>query len=482
MIVKVFRQFLLFYLIFSASQLSLSQERNEVLDNYLSEYLTIKNVPSISAGILKNGKIIWQETTGFSDLENNVAATKNSVYRIASISKPITAVAILQLWEKGLINLDSDVRSFLPDFPAKKWKFTIRQLLSHTSGIRNYKEGEFDSKKFYSSIDEAIKVFEYDSLNFEPGTKYEYTSLDYMLLAAILEKVTKTNFDLYLKNNVFLPAEMKLTRIDNQREIIPNRVKGYEKNAERIFVNAPLADLSIKVAGGGLLSTVEDLLHFANALLENKLLKPSTLEMMTKKTKLKNGKEIDYGLGFSLEFENDSLKYYSHMGAGTGFSSLLIINPKLKIAAVDLININDHNLGSPAKELLEMYSSGKILTPKKTLSDELMKTYLSYGIDSTIQTLINIHKSELAIYTLNENEVIFFSNDLIELNNIANAITYLKESNKLYPKSFKISVAIADAYLKDKNEGLALRYYKNAAKLNKNNVRVNNLIKKLSYK
>ena len=319
-------------------------------------------------------------------------------------------------------------------------------------------------------------------MDFEPGTRYEYTSLDYTLLAALIEKVSKTSFENYLKSNVFIPAGMKSTRIDKQREVIPNRVRGYEKNAERKFVNAPLADLSIKVAGGGLLSTVEDLMLFSKALLENKLLRPSTFEMMTRRSKLKNGKEIDYGLGFFLEFENDSLKYFSHIGAGTGFSSMLIIDPKLKIASVHLINIKDRNLDTPAKELLEIFSSGKILNPTKTLSDELMKVYLAFGIDSTIQKLKNIYTTEQSLYTLNENEAIFFSNDLIELIKIVDAITYLKELLKLYPKSFKISVAIADVYLKDKNEGLALRHYRNASQLNKNDVRVINLIKNLSNK
>lgn len=117
-----------------------------------------------------------------------------------------------------------------------------------------------------------LKVFAYDSLSYEPGTKYEYTSLGYTLLAAIIENVTKTSFENYLKTNVFLPAGMKTTTIDKQRDIILNRVKGYEKNAEGKIVNSPLADLSMKVAGGGILSTVKDLLLFSNALLENKLL------------------------------------------------------------------------------------------------------------------------------------------------------------------------------------------------------------------
>ena len=275
---------------------------------------------------------------------------------------------------------------------------------------------------------------------------------------------------------------MQSTKVDNQSEIILNRTRGYEKNEFRRIVNAPLADLSIKIAGGGLLSTTKDLLLFSKALMENKLLKQSTLDMMVKRTKLKSGKEINYGLGFSLDFVNDSLRYIVHNGAGTGFSSMLLIDLIQSIASVHLINIRDRNLGEPAKDILNMFSTGVLQTPTKTLSDELMKTYLSFGIDSTITRLAYIYTNEQAVFTLNADEAIFFSNDLIELNKIADAITYLKDVVKLYPKSFNVIVATADAYLKDNNSGLALRYYRLAAQLNSTNLRVNNLIKKLSNK
>ena len=477
---KIFSVIILFFVL---NNISFSQEnRNKIFDEYLNQYLQIKNVPSISAGLIEKGQIKWLKAVGKSDLENNVPVSTSSLYRIASISKPITAVAILQLWEQGLISLDTDARAYLPNFPVKKYKFTIRELLNHTSGIRNYKEGEFDSKKFYATIDDALKLLAYDSLMYEPGTKYAYTTLGYTLLAAIIEKVSKTSFENYLKNNVFIPAGMQSTMVDKQREIIPNRVKGYEKNAERDIVNAPLADLSIKVAGGGILSTANDLLLFSKALLDNKLLKQSTLELMIRKSKLKSGKDIDYGLGFSLTFNNDSLIYFSHNGAGTGFSSMLVINPKLKIASVHLINIRDRNLGEPAKDILEMFLSDSIIKPTKTLSDALMRTYRYAGIDSTILMLNYIYTNEQPVYTLDENESIFFADDLIDLKKIPDAITYLKEVIKLYPKSFKILVALADTYLKDNNSGLALRYYRLAAQINPSNQRVNNLIKKLSNK
>ena len=201
------RLFILVTIFLVCNNISFSQENsNKLLDEYLNQYLLIKNVPSISAGLMTQGKITWLKSVGIADIENNAPVSTSSLYRIASISKPITAVAILQLWERGLVSLDTDARSYIPNFPAKKYKFTIRQLLNHTAGIRNYKEGEFDSKKFYATTDEALRLFAYDSLIFEPGTKYAYTSLGYNLLAAIIEKVSKTSFENYLKNNVFLPA------------------------------------------------------------------------------------------------------------------------------------------------------------------------------------------------------------------------------------------------------------------------------------
>ncbi len=473
--------FIIFFFISFVWQPSFPQQNKiKLFNNYLEEYIVNKKVPSISAGILKDDKIIWFGVKGFADLENNTPAAENSLYRIASISKSITAVAIMQLYEKGLINIDKNVSTYIPSFPQKKWKFTVRQLLNHTSGIRNYREGEFHSKNFYSSTSEAIKVFAYDSLMFEPGTKYAYSTLAYSLLAAIIENVTKQTFEEYLIKNIFTPAGMHSTFIDKQKEIIPNRVKGYEKNYLRQFVNAPLADLSIKIAGGGLLSDSKDLLLFSNALLNGKLIKPTTLDLMLKRTKLKSGTLIDYGLGFSLNFENDSLKSFYHVGGGTGFSTMLIIYPNEKLAAVDLINITDINLGLPAKDLAKIELTSEVPYPTKTISDELMLVYREAGIDSTINKYFMILNSDSTQYNLSENELIYFAKDLVGLSKIADAIKFLKTLQKKFTKSFYLQVVLAETYLKDKNEGLALKYFRNAWQLNKKDTYVNKMILRLT--
>ncbi len=314
-----------------------SQTLTEKLNEYLSLYKENKGVPSISAGVARDNKIIWLRAEGYCDLENNVPAISKSIYRIASISKCITAVAVMQLVEKNKLNLDSDVRRYLPYFPKKRWVFTVRQLLNHTSGIRNYRAGEFDNKNFFPDTRYTVDYIAKDSLEFEPGTKYQYTTLGYNLLAAIIESVTGTKFIDYLEENIFIPAGMISTFADYQSEIVQYRARGYEKNDYRQIRNAPLADLSIKFAGGGLISTASDLLLFSMSLLDGKLVKKETLDTMLVPTRLKNGDLRNYGLGFAFGKDKFGEPYISHAGGSTGFTSLLVIYPGHRLAVVHLI-------------------------------------------------------------------------------------------------------------------------------------------------
>ncbi|MCE1190473.1 MAG: beta-lactamase family protein, partial [Ignavibacteria bacterium] len=244
--------------------------KDSLLHDYLVKYCTYKNIPSIAAGMNVQGNTVWMDATGLADIENNVPATVNSVYRVASVSKVITSVAVMQLVEAGKIKLDEDVRTYIPQYPRKRWKFTIRQVLEHTSGLRTYKDGEFDSKTPFRNSTEVLNYLAADTLMYEPGTKYLYSSLSFNLLASVIESVTGMPFTQYMQKNIFDRADMRQTCYDEVAKIVPNRVAGYDKNGLRAFENAPLADLSIKFPGGGVLSTVPDLLKFGHALLSGK--------------------------------------------------------------------------------------------------------------------------------------------------------------------------------------------------------------------
>jgi serine beta-lactamase-like protein LACTB, mitochondrial len=469
---------LIYILLFS--DLLFPQSVANKLDQYLTDYYINKDIPSISAGISYDGNLVWSGVRGFSDIENNVLASGNSAYRIASVSKVITAIAIMQLVEQGKLKLDEDVRKYIPYYPAKRWKFTVRQLLSHTAGIRNYRStGEFESKDYFQSTKEVINYLSKDSLEYQPGTKYLYTTLSYNLLAAIIENVSGIPFPEYLKTNMFIPAGMNSTYPDFQRDIIPFRAKGYDRDRYRRIQNAALADLSIKIPGGGLISTAEDLLKLSDTLLKGKLIKPGSLDSMITPTRLKNGKYINYGLGFAIGTDNSGRQFISHAGTGTGFSSLLIIYPKEKIASVHLVNIRDRNLGEPAYDIAQIYLGNTVEMPKKSLADFLFSVTAGYGIDSSILAYQKIKNDSLNDFNKSNEEMLLFGNDLLAVEKYYETIKFFRVFTTEHQDYAEAFILLSDAYYKDGNKGLALKNLRHAAKLQPSNKLVKEKIKKL---
>ncbi len=476
----MFRLSINIFLIFLLHINLFSQNITKKLDQYLNDYYLNKNIPSISAGLLHDGKIIWLDAKGYADIENNIPATKNTIYRIASVSKIITAVAIMQLVEEGKIKLDDDIRKYI-QFPAKRWKFTVRQLLSHTAGIRTYKNtGEFESKDFFKSTQEVINYLAKDSLVYEPGTRYLYTTLSYNLLAAIIENVSGISFPDYINKNIIKPAGMKSTYTDLQRNIIRDRSKGYDRNESRQIQNAALADLSIKIPGGGLLSTSEDLLLFSDCLLSGKLIKLTSLDSMIVPTKLRSGKTINYGLGIAFGIDESGRKYISHSGTGTGFTSLLLIYPDEKIAAVHLMNIRDRNLGEPAFDIAAIYFGRDIKKPEKSLADFLLNVTLDYGIDS----LLTVYEELISDSTNNFNksleEQLTFGYDLINLKRYSDSIQFFRLLSGEYSNSAEVFIGLGDSYLKDGNKGLATKNFRRVLRLQPLNNYAAEMLKKLS--
>lgn len=468
--------FLFFVISFSSTY---SQNYRNELNSFLNEYKANKNVPSISAGVSVNGKVIWLNAIGLADIENNVSAKTNTLYRIASISKSITAVAIMQLVEQNKIQLDEDARKYLPYFPAKKWKFTVRQLLNHTAGIRNYRYGEFHSTQSFSSIRDAIRVVMDDSLQYEPSTRYLYTTLGYNLLAGIIESVSALSFEEYLTRNIFQPAEMSNTYLEYQPKIISNKARGYIKNNFRKFENAQLADLSIKFPGGGMISTAEDLLKFAQNLLNAKLIKPSTLDSMLVPTILRNKDTINYGLGFSFGIDQKGRKYFGHAGAGTGFSGELLVYPEKSLALAHLINLRDRDLDNPSRFLASIILDNVFEKPKKSLADRLLDLFFETSIDSTLVKLDQLVADSSTVFKTDVDELVTFGYDLISTGNYIDAIQYFKYMLSQKDNVPRYYIGLADAYLKDGNKGLARKNFQLAKTLDPKNKYVNDMINRL---
>jgi CubicO group peptidase (beta-lactamase class C family) len=311
--------------------------------------------PGISVAVVADDRVAWEGGSGLADVENQVPARADSVYRIASISKPIAATAIMQLVERGRLSLDDPIRKHVSFFPDKGGlPLTVRHVMTHTSGIRHYKPGEMANMTRYGSIADAATIFENDPLLSTPGSKYSYSTYAYNLLAAVVESASGLTYEAYLQEHVWGPAGMTATRLERAEEIVPRRAHQYVRAGGEIQ-NAPYADLSVKWAGGGVISTAGDLARFHIALDQGKLLKPESMQQMYTPATLGDGSKSTYGLGWVISTDAKGRTWIAHSGGATGGTTYLLRNPASKLAVAILCNLeNARGLPRLATDIAEL--------------------------------------------------------------------------------------------------------------------------------
>jgi CubicO group peptidase (beta-lactamase class C family) len=333
-------------------------EKHVAIEKAVSNFMAANSVPGISVAVVQNGELVWSEGFGMADLENFVPASPATLYRLGSISKPITATAILQLSERGKLDLDAEVQKYCPAFPKKEWPITTRELLGHLGGIRHYNhdgKGDIpdDSAKHFASMEESLKIFAADPLVAKPGTKFHYSTYGYTVLGCVLEGATGEKYVDYVKENIFEPAGMEETRDDNFFAIVPHRTRWYHKDSSGMVQNAGVLDSSYKIPGGGLISSADDMARFEIAMLANKLVKPTTREMMWAPQKPADGSKDDYGLGW------DTLKKYGlnlvgHDGSQQGTSTSITLASEKRAGVVVLANMDDVDATELSEQILKI--------------------------------------------------------------------------------------------------------------------------------
>jgi serine beta-lactamase-like protein LACTB len=297
-----------------------------------------QTIPGLSAAIAMGGDVSWTEGFGLADVENQVPATADTAYRLASISKPITAVAVIQLVERGEIDLDAPVQRYVPGFPAKAWPITTRQLLGHLGGIRHYgSTAEVGSTRHYPDLRTSLDIFKDDPLLFEPGIKFHYTTYGYNLLGCVVEGAAGETYLKYVNRRIFRPAKMERIRDDDLFALIPHRAQGYTLAPDGTLRNSALADTSNKIPGGGFIATAADLARFAVAVQDGTLVRPETRDAMFTPLRLKDGTPSDYGLGWRIR-EVSGRKSVEHGGAQQRVSTFLLLLPSDGLAVSLMCN------------------------------------------------------------------------------------------------------------------------------------------------
>lgn len=297
-----------------------------------------QRIPGAAVAVSVQGKLVWSEGFGYANLEEQIPVDPaRHQFRIGSVSKPLTAVGMAVLYEDGKIDLDAPIQTYVPSFPEKEYPITLRQLAGHLAGIRHYKGVEFWNNKKYESVSAGLTIFQNDPLLHEPGTKYAYSSYGWNLISAAMETAANQDFLSFMEEAVFDPLDMHSTEPDHSDRIMPDRVQFYDVLNDSLQ-RSPAVDNSYKWAGGGFLSSAEDLIRFGNAQLNDKLLEEDTRQLFIQSQSTKDGKMVNYGMGWRSNKDKKDRYWFGHSGGSVGGSTFLIIYPEEQIVVVVLAN------------------------------------------------------------------------------------------------------------------------------------------------
>ena len=344
----------------------LSSAKQAQLEAAIAKFRTANSPPGISAAVVEHGAFVWAAGFGMADLENEVPATALTLYRLGSISKSLTAVGAMQLWEQGKLDLDAPVQQYCPEFPQKQIVITTREVLGHLGGIRHYRSSSPDDAEVYNvkhfddPIEAGLRFFENDPLVDRPGNHFHYSTQGYTLVGCVMQGAASEKYVVYMHDRVFLPAHMGETVADDRYAIIHHRTRFYQKTESGQVVNADFLDSSYKIPGGGWLSTAGDLARFEVAMLKDQLLHRATRDLMWTPLKPADGSEDTYGLGWDVRREAGIRTVVGHDGSQQGTSTAFLIAPEQQAGVVVLINEEEVDAHALAEDLLQIVLDQRI--------------------------------------------------------------------------------------------------------------------------
>jgi CubicO group peptidase (beta-lactamase class C family) len=334
-----------------------------------------QDAPGAAVIAVRDGRTVLRKAYGMADLELGVPLRPDMVFRIGSMTKQFTAVAILMLVEEGKVSVSDAITKFLPDYPTGGRTITVEHLLTHTSGIKSYTDMDdflANMRKDYT-VKELIDHFKSQPMEFEPGERYLYDNSGYFLLGAIVEKASGMGYEAFLKTRIFDVVGMPDTSLESTSRITPRRAHGYARNGET-WVNAEFLSMTQPYSAGALVSTVDDLARWDAALYTGKLLRPQTLQPAFTPHRLKDGKPIDYGYGWQPGTW-EGFTVIQHAGGINGFVSMGVRVPERKVYVAVLSNrIADPFPGPVAQRVAvslldKPWEPKKVAVPETTLRD-----------------------------------------------------------------------------------------------------------------
>jgi CubicO group peptidase (beta-lactamase class C family) len=288
------------------------------VDEYIQSEMRVQQIPGVSLAVIRNGQIVLARGYGWANVEHQVPVKPETIFQSGSMGKQFTATAVMMLIEDGKLELDDKITKFFPDSPESWRNITVRHLLTHTSGMTDYPQ-DFDFRRDYTE-DELFQRAKSIPLAFQPGEKWSYSNLGYVMLGILIHKVSGKFYGDFLHERVFKPLEMSTARVISEADIIPNRAAGYRLVNGQVKNQNWVSPALNTTADGALYLTVYDMARWDAALYTEKLLKKSSLEQMWTPVKLNNGQTHPYGFGWALGSVRGH-RIVEHGGAWQGFKA-----------------------------------------------------------------------------------------------------------------------------------------------------------------
>ena len=452
-----------------------AQTKAEKIDALLQKYTEYGQFNG-TALVTEAGQVILKKGYGLANFEWDIPNDPTTKFRLASITKQFTAMLIMQEVEERKIKLDDPISRFI-DYPKPAAdRVTVRHLLTHTSGIFNYTDlRDTRNDRTPRTVDEIIALFSAKPLEFEPGTRMKYSNSGYVLLGAVLEKVTGKPYERLLREKILEPLGMKNTGYDHSETILKKRAAGYERPVT--LENASFLDMSLPYSAGAMYSTVEDLGLWDQALYTDKLLSPANRKVYF--TPFLN----HYAFGWDVRnapigSTEDSVLMISHQGGINGFNTIIARLPEQRHLVVLLNNTGGTRLAEISQAIIGILFGKPYDNPHQPLAGVLGKIIDEQGLSAGLAQYPAM-KEEKSKFSLSEGELNRLGYTYLRDGKVKEAIEVFKLNVEAFPKSSNVYDSLGEAYMADGQTELASANYEKSVELNPNNTGGVQALKKL---
>ena len=479
---KVVLSFMLLIIVFSSTSLSntlensKSNEKKTRIDKFIKSIMDANQVPGLAIAIVEDNKIFTAKAFGVKNLDTKEPITTKSIFHMASVSKPFSATAIMQLVEKGKMKLDDLLIKYLPYFRLDDQRYkdiTIKQMLMHTSGIPDVRDYEWDKPQFDDGAAERyVRSLVNEKMIAGPGERWQYSNMAFDILADVIARVSGVSFENYVKENILNPLDMK------ESDFLRERIKPELRTSAHVFNLQPQVSevypYNRRHAPSSCLNAnVVEMCNWALANMnagvfnENRILDASSYKLLFEpQAKINENRSV--GLSWFID-QYREIKTVSHGGGDLGFRSYIIMLPEKSLAVVAASNFDVTPMNDLIFGVIDIMLGFKPQQPKIPILMTLGKTIAASGVQKAIVQYRELKSLRPDSYNFSEAQLNILGYQLIRNERMDDAIEIFKLNVEMYPEAFNTYDSLAEAYMNSGNKELAIKNYKKSIELNPNN-------------